>query len=60
MKEVYVVTYWSDVTTEPIVTVFNNKKNADMAYDYFIKSYNCCIDKCPVYEDFIVKKGRIK
>ena len=56
MKEVYVVTYWSDATTEPIVTVFNNKKNADMAYDYYIKSYNCCVDKCLVYEDFIVKK----
>jgi hypothetical protein len=51
----YVVTYWNDNTTEPIVTVFDNQDNANKMYDEYIKNFNCCVDRCEVYSTFTVK-----
>lgn len=56
-KYVYVVTYWTDSTTEPIVTVFDNQESANKMYDEYIKNCNCCVDKCKIYSKFTVIKG---
>lgn len=53
-KYVYVVTYWTDNTTEPIVTVFDNQENAYKMYDEYIKKYNCCVDRCKIHSKFTV------
>lgn len=49
-KPVYVVTYWNG-NEEPIVTVWNNKINADKHYEYCKTTQeNAIIDECKVYK----------
>lgn len=54
MKEVHVVTYWSDdPNEEPVVTVFSDEVAAQDCYKYFkeVKEH-CCNDRCPVFSSF--------
>lgn len=51
-ETVFVVTYW-DNGLEPVVTVFDNRENAEKCYSFFIKRHSgCCVDEVPVYKHF--------
>lgn len=51
MNEVWVVSYWKN-GEEPVNTAFDNEENAVKCYEFFRKSYNCCIDKLTLYSTF--------
>ena len=53
---IYVVTeYFPNTNDEPIVTLFDNKKNAKSCFEYY-KSVGRIVsmDKCPLYKTFEV------
>ena len=52
IKKCFVVTYWEE-NKEPVVTVFDNKSNANKYHNYIKEKYNnTCIDECYIYSTF--------
>ena len=50
---VWIVTYW-DFGQEPVVTPFNNRKNAEKCWAYFKEIHDgCCLDECEVFSKFL-------
>ena len=51
-RTVFVVTYW-DNGLEPVVTVFDNRENAEKCCSFFIEKHDvCCMDEVPLYKHF--------
>lgn len=50
-----------DKKYEPIVTVFDNRENAEKMYNYMISQGNrAWIDECPLYKKFLTSEECVK
>lgn len=51
-RTVFAVTYW-DNGVEPVVTVFDNRENAEKCCSFFKGKHDgCCVDEVPIYSNF--------